>query len=304
MHTGTGRIARVKMYPMSLFESGDSSGDISLVGLFKGESFTPAKSNRNITDYASLICRGGWPQHISMDNSQFYYSMNQYVQSIFNNDINEMGSSKTNPRRVEAFLKSYSRNIQTLATYKTLMDDMSTNDVGITLPTLHTYKSKLEQLFVIQEVPSWRPSIRSNESIRVQHKRSLVDPSIATAVLNLKPEALLKDFELFGFLFESLCTRDLRIYAESMDGEVLYYTDRNGLECDIVVRLSDGTVGLIEVKLGGLQEETAAANLNKLEELLVKNGTLVAFKMILTAGEYAYVRDDGVKVVPLGLLKN
>lgn len=304
MHTGTGRIARIKMYPMSLYESKDSTGTVSLSSLFNGEPITPTKSDKSINDVAYLICRGGWPQHIELDEKKSLYSMRQYVQSIYNNDINEMGESKTDPRRVEAFLKSYSRNLQTLATNQTIIDDISANDVGITMPTLYSYKSKLESLFIIDEVSSWRPNIRSKESMRAQNKRSLVDPSIATAVLNVSPDMLLKDFEMFGFLFEALCTRDLRIYANSLDADVLYYQDKSGLECDAIIKLPNGDVGLIEIKLGGKLEETAAANLIKLEEMLTKVNIIPSFKMILTAGEFAYTREDGVIVVPLATLKN
>lgn len=304
MHTGTGRIARIKMYPMSLYESEDSIGSISLSSLFKGEPVIPTKSRKSIHDIAYLICRGGWPQHIGLDEEKAMYSMRQYVRSIYNNDINEMGEAKTDPKRVETFLKSYSRNLQTLASNQTLIGDIESNDVGITMPTLYSYKSKLEALFIIDEVSSWRPNIRSKESMRAQDKRSLVDPSIATAVLNIGPEMLLKDFEMFGFLFEALCTRDLRIYASSLGADVLYYQDKSGLECDAVIRLPNGDVGLIEIKLGGKLEEVAAANLLKLEEMLTKVNIVPSFKMILTAGEFAYTREDGVIVVPLATLKN
>lgn len=304
MHTGTGRISRIKMYPMSLFESEDSSGLVSLKSLFDDKTMSPIKSDTTIHDFAFLICRGGWPQNLFLEPEQAIYSMKQYVKSIYNNDINEVGETKTVPHRVELFLKSYSRNIQTMATHKTILDDMLANDTGITYPTLNTYLEKLQRLFIIDEIPAWTPNIRSKTAIRTSNKRGLVDPSIATAVLSVDPEMLLKDFELFGLLFESLCIRDLRIYANKIGGRISHYHDREGLECDAVVVLPNGDYGLIEIKLGGAQEDVAAKNLLKLESLLIDKRRPPVFKMILTGGQYGYERPDGVLVVPISVLRD
>jgi uncharacterized protein len=299
MHSGTGRIARLKMYPMSLFESQDSSGMISLKCLFENKVYSPVKSTKTIEDIAYLICRGGWPQSINSSIEQAIYTVNQYVQSIYNNDINELGDTKTDPHRVESFLKSYSRNVQTLTNYKTILEDMKANDIGITAPTLYSYMEKMQRLFVIEETHAWAPNIRSKTSIRTSNKRGFVDPSIPVAVLNITPPKLLKDFELFGFLFESMCIRDLRIYANTMGGRVLHYRDDSGLECDAVILLPSGEYALVEIKLGGKQEETAVENLNKLEELLGKMKSKPIFKMILTGGSLGYTRLDGIHVIPI-----
>lgn len=304
MHTGTGRIARIKMYPMSLFESQDSNGLISLKGLFDNNAYSPVKSTKTIEDIAYLICRGGWPQSLNSSQEQAIYTTDQYVQSIYNNDINEFGESKTDPHRVESFLKSYSRHVQTLATYTTILEDMKANDIGITAPTLYSYMEKMQRLFVIEETQAWAPSIRSKTSIRTSNKRGFVDPSIPASVLNITPAKLLRDFELFGFLFESLCIRDLRIYANAMGGRVLHYRDESGLECDAIILLSSGEYGLVEVKLGGKQEEKAVENLNKLEALLANKKSKPIFKMILTGGYLGYTRPDGIHVVPITCLKD
>ncbi len=213
------------------------------------------------------------------------------------------GTAK-DPLRVQQYLKSYARNIQTLAKDVTILEDMMPNDLGITAPTMYTYHNVLRRLFIIEEAPAWAPNIRSKTAIRTSSKRGFVDPSIAAAILGQTPGSLLKDFKLFGFLFEALCVRDLRIFTEHLDGQVFHYRDDHGLECDAVIRLKNGDFALVEVKLGGEAEEMAAADLNKLENLLISKGFAPPkFKMVLTAGEYAYTRKDGVLVVPLGCLK-
>jgi len=304
MHTGTGRIARIKMYPMSLFESQDSSGLVSLKSLFENNVYSPVNSSKTIEDIAYLVCRGGWPQSINSPIEQALYTVNQYVKSVYNNDINELGDMKTDSHRVESFLKSYSRNVQTLTSYTTILEDMRANDIGITAPTLYSYMEKMQKLFVIEETQAWAPNIRSKTSIRTSNKRGFVDPSIPVSVLNVTPTKLLKDFELFGFLFESLCIRDLRIYAGSMNGRVLHYRDDSGLECDAVILLPSGEYGLIEIKLGGKLEEKAAENLNKLEKLLESKNSKPTFKMILTGGSLGYTRKDGIHVLPITCLKD
>jgi predicted AAA+ superfamily ATPase len=230
--------------------------------------------------------------------------MRQYVQSIYNNDISDLSDTKTDPIRVQSFLRSYSRNVQTLATYNTIMEDMKANDVGITLPTLNSYMEKMQRLFIIDETPGWSPNIRSKSAIRITNKRGFVDPSIPVAVLNINSEKVLKDFKLFGFLFEAMCMRDLKIYSSVLNGNVFYYRDKEGLECDAVIVLPNGDYGLVEIKLGGEQEEVAAENLLKLESLLEATGSRPTFKMILTGSNYAYQRPDGNYVVPITALKD
>jgi uncharacterized protein len=305
MHTGTGRIARFLMRPMSLFESLDSTGSVSLKRLFEGEAMESSRSNLAIRDIAFITCRGGWPQSIGKKEASALLIADQYVTSVYKQDIHKVDGSKKDPLRVQQFLKSYARNVQTLAKNDTILEDMMPNDLGITAPTMYAYHNALQRLFIIEETPAWAPKIRSKTAIRTSFKRGFVDPSIAAAVLGQTPDSLLKDFELFGFLFEALCIRDLRIYAEQMDGQVRHYRDDHGLECDAVIQLKNGDFALVEVKLGGKAEEVAAEALNKLENLLISKGfTPPRFKMILTGGEYAYARKDGVLVVPLGCLKH
>lgn len=305
MHTGTGRIARFLMRPMSLFESLDSTGSVSLKNLFEGEGVEGSRSNLTIRDIAFLACRGGWPQSVGKKEASALLIADQYVKSVYNQDIHKVDGSAKDPLRVQQFLKSYARNIQTLANNNTILKDMLPNDAGITPPTMLTYKNALQRLFIIEETPAWAPNIRSKTAIRTSHKRGFVDPSIAAAVLGQTPDSLLKDFKLFGFIFEALCVRDLKIYAEQMDGQVLHYRDDHGLECDAVIRLKKGDIALVEVKLGGKAEEKAAEDLNKLEKLLVAKGFAPpTFKMILISEGYAFTRKDGVLVVPLGCLKH
>lgn len=305
MHTGTGRIARLLMRTLSLFESLDSTGSVSLHELFEGKGVEGSRSHLDIRDIAFLICRGGWPQSIGKKEASALLIADQYVKSVYNQDIHKVDGSSKDPLRVHQFLKSYARNVQTLAKNTTILEDMKPNDVGITTPTMYSYYNALQRLFIIEETPAWAPNIRSKTAIRTSSKRGFVDPSIAAAVLGQTPDSLLKDFELFGFLFEALCIRDLRIYAEQLDGQVYHYRDDHGLECDAVIRLKNGDYALVEVKLGGKAEEAAAKDLNKLESLLTSKGfTPPRFKMILTAGEYAYTRKDDVVVVPLGCLKH
>lgn len=305
MHSGTGRVARLFMRPMSLYESLDSSGVISLKELFEGNKIHGEKSNLDIKTIAYLICRGGWPQSIGKDARTSTLIAQQYVKSVYEIDINQLDGSIKDPKRVQAFLRSYARNIQTLTKNTVLLEDMKSNDISLTESTFYSYLNALTRLFVIEETPAWAPNIRSKSAIRTSNKKGFVDPSIATAILGQSPDYLLRDFELFGFLFEALCIRDLRIYAEQISGTVHHYRDDYGLECDAVIRLDNGDYALIEIKLGGKSEEAAAHNLSVLEEILIsKKHPYPKFKMILTGGEYAYERPDGILVVPLGCLKD
>lgn len=305
MHTGTGRIARMMMRPMSLFESMDSSGLISLKKLFDGEKPKGCQSNLGIKEIAYLVCRGGWPQSVGKDEKSALLIAEQYVKSVYETDINQLDGTFKDPNRVQLFLRSYARNIQTLTKNTVLLEDMKSNDIGLTESTFYSYLTALTRLFIVEETPAWAPNIRSKTAIRTSNKKGFVDPSIATAVLGQSPESLLRDFELFGFLFEALCIRDLRIYSDQLNGVVYHYRDDHGLECDAVIRLNNGDYALIEIKLGGKSEEIAAKNLTKLEELLtLKKHPIPKFKMILTGGEYAYERPDGIFVVPIGCLRD
>jgi uncharacterized protein len=303
-HTGTGRFGRLLMRPMSLFESLESTGEVSLKSLFEKAPFNPCKSNLSIEMIAQLICRGGWPQSINKPEDSALLMAREYVKAITNEEINTPNGVVRDSIRVRSFLRAYARNIQTLTKNTTLLEDMKANDISIDAATLYAYLSALQKIFVIEETPAWSPNIRSRTAIRTSNKKGVVDPSIAAAVLGQTKSSLLKDFELFGLLFEALCIRDLRIYSDDIDGMVSHYRDDYGLECDAVIHLNDGRFALIEIKLGGKEEDTAAKHLLQLESLLLSKGyPLPQFKMILTGGELGYLRNDGVMVVPIGCLK-
>lgn len=304
MHTGTGRFGRLLMRPMSLFESLESTGDVSLKLLFEGVPLSPCKSNLNIEKIAHLICRGGWPQSINKSEDSALLMAREYVKAIANEEINTPNGAIRDSVRVRSFLRAYARNIQTLTKNTTLLEDIKANDVSIDAATLYAYMNALQKIFVIEETPAWSPNIRSRTAIRTSNKKGFVDPSIAAAVLGQTKSSLLNDFELFGFLFESLCIRDLRIYTDDMDGTISHYRDVYGLECDAVIHLNNGKFALVEIKLGGKEEDVAAKKLIELESLLLSKGySLPQFKMILTGGDLGYLRKDGVMVVPLGCLK-
>mgnify|MGYP002344329779 CR=1 FL=1 len=304
-HTGTGRISQMLMRPMSLYESNESNGTVSLKSLFEGNVDISSISSLSVEDIAFAICRGGWPASVIMSKEDALDTSVNYIEAIINEDISRVDGIDKNPERVRLLLKSLARNTATMATNKTIMDDMQTNDMSITPPTLDIYLNALRRIFVIEDQPAWSPALRSRTAIRTSFKRHFVDPSIATAVLGTNPVGILKDFNTFGFLFESLCTRDLRIYSDANGGNVFHYHDKYDLEADIIVSLRDGKWAAIEVKLGHNQIEGAARNLLKLKEKINtdKMGE-PSFLMVITGGEYAYKRSDGVLIVPIGCLKD
>ncbi len=303
-HTGTGRITRMLMRPMSLFESSESKGQVSLKDLFNGKKEIGAKSNLTIEHIAKAICRGGWPAAVVSGKESARTAMN-YVDAIINMDIHHVDGIEKDPERVRVLLQSLARNISTPATAQTIMGDMQVNEISITNKTLSSYLNALRRLFVIEDVPAWQPSLRSKSAIRTTNKRQFVDPSIATAAMRTNAEGILRDFETFGCLFESLCTRDLRVYAQTNDGEIFHYRDKSELECDLVIKLHDGRWAAVEVKLGMKQIDEAAANLMKLSEKIDKERmNSPSFLMVLTSGQVAYKRTDGVLVVPIGCLRD
>lgn len=303
-HTGTGRISRLLMRPMSLWESGDSNGSISLKELFDKNTDISATSDLSIEKIAFLICRGGWPASVSQENESALKMATNYVESVINMDIQRVDGVEKNPERVRMLLRSLARNISTMASGQTIMADMESNDIGISEKTLSSYLNALRRIFVIEDTPAWMPSLRSKTAIRTSPKRNFVDPSIATAVMRTNPSGLLNDFETFGFMFESLCTRDMRIYAQANDGAVFHYRDKNDLESDMIISLRDGRWAPIEVKLGNKQIDEAAKNLLSLQSKInTEKMGKPSFLMVVTGGEFAYTRDDGVLVVPIGCLK-
>ena len=311
-HTGTLRISTLRMFPMSLYESGESSGNVSLLDLFNGKSIEWEESKINIDDLIYAICRGGWPQSIDVENKEVALSIaSDLFYQTCHSDISTISQTKRNPLWAERLLRSYSRNICTLAETKTIYADL-TSTTEISKPTFYDYFHDLEDLYIIDEIPAWCPAIRSRDAIRAGNKRNLVDPSIAVAALGLSPDYFNSDFKTLGFLFESLCIRDLKIYSSGLNGEVSYYHDRYGLEADAVLHLKDGRYALIEFKLGSKEIDMGAKHLCEIEQRIsVYNEKekqvplrLPDLKLIITATEYAYKRDDGVYVIPIACLKS
>ena len=306
-HTGTGRISRLLMRPMSLYESMESNGSVSLKALFDGETEIDNFSTLTIEQIAFAIVRGGWPASIGESEKIALRHAIDYVEAIINADVSRVDGIEKNPVRVRALLRSLSRNISTLATIRTIHDDIAMGDAdeSISEKTISQYLGALERIFVTENLPAWNPALRSKTAIRTSPKRQFVDPSIAAAVMRLTPSRLLEDFNYFGFLFESLCDRDLRIYAEAIDGQVFHYRDGSGLEADAVIALNDGRWAAVEVKLGSKEIEDAAVHLLELKNKVnTEKMREPSFLMILTGTEIAYRREDGVYVVPLGCLKD
>lgn len=306
-HTGTGRISRLLMRPMSLYESMESNGSVSLKALFDGETEIDKFSTLTIEQIAFAIVRGGWPASIGESEKIALRHAIDYVEAIINADVSRVDGIEKNPVRVRALLRSLSRNISTLATIRTIHDDIAMGDAdeSISEKTISQYLGALDRIFVTENLPAWNPALRSKTAIRTSPKRQFVDPSIAAAVMRLTPSRLLEDFNYFGFLFESLCDRDLRIYAEAIDGQVFHYRDGSGLEADAVIALNDGRWAAVEVKLGSKEIEDAAVHLLELKNKVnTEKMREPSFLMILTGTEIAYRREDGVYVVPLGCLKD
>lgn len=303
LHTGTGRISRLKMRPMSLYESQESNGAVSMKALFDGETEIDAMSELSIERIAYAIVRGGWPASIKASKSVACRHAIDYAEAIINQDVSRVDGIGKNPARVRALLRSLARNISTMATIKTIRDDIATGDDSLSEKTISQYLNALDRIFVTENLPAWNPALRSKTAIRSSPKRQFVDPSIACAVMRLTPERLLDDFNYFGFLFESLCDRDLRVYADAIDAEVFHYRDSSGLEADAVVALNDGRWAAIEIKLGSKEIEEAAKHLIELRDKVnTEKMKQPSFLMILTGTELSYRRNDGVLVVPIGCL--
>lgn len=312
-HTGTLRISQLQMYPMSLYESEESSGSVSLQALFDHpESFDGCESALSIDGLIFAICRGGWPRALlnKTPRSQLEIAKDLFRQTCYA-DISNIDHVRRNPRWAQAILRSYSRNICTLASTGTICGDVKAN-FDISDQTVYDYIHALEKLYIIEDVEAWCPAIRSKSSIRSSNKRNLIDPSIAVAALGLSPDYFNTDFKTLGFLFESLCIRDLKIYSAAMDGTASYYHDRYGLEADAVLHLNDGRYAIIECKLGTKEIEEGARHLLEIEKLIRKYNEaekqcplrIPDLKIVLTGSQYGYRRPDGVLVIPIGCLKD
>lgn len=308
-HSGRGRFARLTMRPMSLWESGDSTGDVSLQALFEGEEQVRGFSDFELGDIAYLICRGGWPRAVDMDKDIALDQAKDYVDSVAESDLSRVDGVQRSSETTRRLLRSYARHQGSQATLGTITADItSSGSYEVSDRTISDYIDALRKIFLIEDAEAWNPNLRSKTAIRSSDTRYFVDPSIATGALGIGPGDLVKDPNTMGLLFETLCVRDLRVYAEALDGKVFHYRDKNDLECDAVLHLRDSSYGLIEIKLGGdklIQE--GASTLTKLAEKIDTNKmSTPSFKMILTAvGSYAYRLSDpdDVIVVPIGCLK-
>ena len=308
IHTGTGRFAWVLMRPMSLYESGESNGMVSLNELFRSPENIAAINSLDLNRLAFLVCRGGWPRATFMEDDIALEQAYDYYDAIVNADISKVDNVKRDPERVKHLMRSYARNVGQQVSNETIKKDMIENDSAtLDSDTVLAYVNALKKIFVIEEAPAWNPNLRSKIAIRTSDTRYFIDPSIGTAALGLGPEDLINDLNTFGLFFESLCIRDLRVYAGALNGDVYHYRDSKGLECDAVIHLRNGSYGLVEIKLGGdkLIEDGATA-LKKLKNKIDTDKMKEpSFLMVLTGtGNYAYVREDGVYVVPVGCLKD
>ncbi|MDR2531605.1 MAG: DUF4143 domain-containing protein [Oscillospiraceae bacterium] len=304
-HTGTGRISRMLMRPMSLFESLESNGSVSLKALFDETADGECVSTLTIEELAFVLARGGWPASIGEKESVALKLAHDYTEAVINIDISKVDDVEKNPARVRALMRSLARNVSTMATIATIHGDISANEELVSEKTISVYLNALRRIFVVEDLSAWGPAMRSKTALRTSSKRHFTDPSIATAVLRATPEKLLQDFNTFGLLFESMCVRDLRVYANAIDGEVFHFRDKSGLEADAIIHLGDGRWGAIEVKMGAKEIETAAENLKKLREKINTDKMKEpSFLMVLTATEFGYRRDDGVYIVPIGCLRD
>lgn len=306
-HSGTGRFTWLTMRPMSLYESGDSTGEVSLGDLFAGNTEIDGASELSIDRLAFLICRGGWPQAIDMRDEIALDQAIDYYNAVVHSDINRADNVHKNPERVRRLMRSYARNQGGQVPNTVLTQDIAANDeMSINEETVASYVNALRKIFVVEDMPAWTPNLRSKTAIRSSNTRYYIDPSIATAALGISPNDLVNDLKTFGFLFKTLCVRDLRVFADALSGSVYHYRDREGQKCDAVIHLRNGRFGLIEIKLGGdkLIEDGAKSLKAMKAKIDTDKMNAPSFLMVLTGiGDFAYRRPDGVYVVPIGCLK-
>lgn len=307
IHSGTGRFGWLVMRPMSLYESGDSTGDVSLASLFESQPISGC-SDLDLDRLTFLICRGGWPESVDMDDDVALDQAFDYIDAVIRNDMSRVDNIRRDPQKVRMLLRSYARNQGTQISQASISADISSNDTeGVSEETVSEYLQALRKLYVIEDMKAWNPNLRSKTAIRTSDTRYFVDPSLAAASLRIGPQDLINDLNTTGFFFEALAVRDLRVYAESLDGDVYHYKDNLDNECDVVIHLRDGRYALLEVKLGG--ERLIDEGVKTLKDVLRRINTdkmgKPAFMAIITGTErYAYRRDDGIIILPLGALKN
>lgn len=307
-HTGTGRFSWILMRPMSLYESLESTGEVSLKKLFEGVEEIDGENPFDLSRLAFLVCRGGWPRSTDLEGETALEQAFDYYDAVVKSDISRADGIARNPERVKRLMRSYARNQGAQVTNTVICEDMAVNEAEtFDTDTVYSYINALKKIFVIEEMEAWNPNLRSKAAIRTSNTRYFVDSSIAAAALGLGPQDLMADLNTFGLLFETMCIRDLRVFADALHGGVYHFRDKMGLECDAVVHLRNGFYGLIEVKLGGdrLIEE-GAENLKKLRDKIdTTKMKEPSFLMVLIGvGDYAYRRKDGVYVVPIGCLKD
>lgn len=302
-HTGAGRISRLRMRPMSLYELGTSNGEISLAGLLDGEKAEAADPEIELREVAEALCRGGWPGFRQLDMEPALRRVRDYLNEVVRADL-EAIESNHRPEKVMRLLRSLARNLATNVAATTLARDASTSGDSVTSATVGEYLEALSRLFVVEDQPAWRPHLRSRYTLRKAPKRHFVDPSLAVAALRASPQSLIGDLNTFGLFFESMVIRDLRIYSQPLDATVEHYRDSNGLEVDVIVNCQDGRWGAVEIKLGGEAAiEEAAATLHKFaRQVDTSRSGEPAMLAIVTAGGYGYKREDGIQVIPIAAL--
>ena len=307
-HTGTGRITSLTMRTMSLFESGDSDGSVSLRALFSSEHNISGSCDHTLNDIAFLICRGGWPKSIGKSKKVALAQAPDYLDAVIESDISRVDGINRNEQRVRLLMRSYARNQGAQVSNAALKADMDANDSQtLDEDTVLSYVNALKKIFVVEDLPAWNPNLRSKTVVRTSDTRYFVDPSIATAALGIYPKDLMNDLNTFGLMFETMCIRDLRIYADALGGQLYHYRDKSGLECDAVIHLNNGDYGLIEIKLGGntLIEHGAKTMKELADKIDTTRMQEPSFLMVLSGTDsYAYQRKDGVYVVPIGCLKD
>ena len=307
-HSGTGRVAWLTMRPMSLWESGNSNGKVSIASLFKGDFSSAEAMDMSLSELAFLVSRGGWPGSLELSRNAALLQANNYLDGIVHSDISRVDNVQRDPEFAGKLLHSYARHQGQQVPVSTIYDDLSGNGTpSMGEDTIASYIQALKKIFVIEDMPAWNPNLRSKTAVRTSDTRYFVDPSIGVAALGLGPEDLINDLNTFGLLFETMCIRDLRIYADALGGQVYHYRDKNGLECDAVIHLRNGSYGLIEIKLGGdtLIERGAGTLLKLSGKIDTGKMKTPSFLMVLTGvGQYAYRRNDGVYVIPVCCLKD
>ena len=307
LHSGAGRIGRIRMLPMTLAESGDSSAKVSLKALFEGD-FARAQTKSDAYGLASLICKGGWPEALDLATSQAQLIANEYLNLIFEKSVPKYGKSSELARRIT---QSLARNVGQAATYKTILSDITGGEISVTTETLASYLGLLKAFYFIEEIPGWVPQRRSSKRLSVKPKRYFADPSLAVALLGMNEDSLLNDWQTFGLVFENLCMRDLSVYARSLDNAasipLRYYRDDSGLEADAIIELNDGRWCAFEFKLGSAKEEAGVASLKKVRTKVCENPMAYTqppefMAVISGTGEYAYQAEEGIYVIPIRAL--